>query len=102
MFTSTPKTGRDYEDRMLWTRCRGKTYSAGSELDAYDAHPLRAVRSSLVTCICCRDTGWLCEQHRTEEHPHACGAPGIPCPLCNAGNPPRMLKGFVSLAKVEE
>ena len=48
-------------------------------------------------CLLCEDCGWVCESYPDKpwEGPHAClcGAPGAPCPACNAsndGNAPRM------------
>jgi hypothetical protein len=47
-----------------------------------------------MACARCGDEGWIDE-----------GAPGegpeIPCPDCNAGDPPRKPKGWVSLVSVE-
>jgi len=47
-------------------------------------------------------TRWVCEAHPHQpwegEYACGCGAPGKPCPLCNATdgiNPPKMPPGFV-------
>jgi hypothetical protein len=54
-----------------------------------------------IKCSHCEDCGWGCERHTEKpwEGPHACpcGAPGAPCPVCNAtndGDAPRMPGGF--------
>jgi hypothetical protein len=59
----------------------------------------RAVR--MTTCPQCEGCGWVCERltEKPWEGPHACpcGAPGAPCPACNATNDgaaPRMPEGF--------
>src|SRR5690242_20962853 len=50
-------------------------------------------------CIRCDGTRWVCEAH--DDQPWGisadactCGAPGMPCPDCNAGEPPRPPPGF--------
>jgi hypothetical protein len=47
-----------------------------------------------VACLCCDDTGWVCENHSDQPWigPHACtcGGAGAPCPRRNtptAGEP---------------
>jgi hypothetical protein len=54
-----------------------------------------------MTCTCCQDCGWVCEDHPDKpwegEHACACGGAGAPCPTCNApteGAMLRMPKGF--------
>jgi hypothetical protein len=54
-----------------------------------------------MTCMLCRDTGWVCEAHEDRpwdgEHACGCGAPGARCPDCNisdADNQPRLPAGF--------
>ena len=58
-------------------------------------------------CERCDDTFWVCEVHadvpwENGPSPRACkcGAPGMPCPECNAcggpDEPPRMPPGFVA------
>src|SRR4051812_46098576 len=51
-----------------------------------------------LKCERCDDTFWVCEAHDdrpsdccTPDHPRACtcGAPGMPCPDCNARDNPR-------------
>jgi hypothetical protein len=46
-------------------------------------------------CGRCTDTGWVCEAH--PERPWElcdCGGTGMPCPLCNASDPPKPPPGF--------
>lgn len=52
-------------------------------------------------CICCEDTGWVCENDQDQPWtgPHACtcGGAGAPCPACNKsddGEVPRLPRGF--------
>jgi hypothetical protein len=47
-------------------------------------------------CTRCEDTGWVCEAHEDRpwdsgaaKKPCQCGAPGMPCLLCNQSDPPR-------------
>lgn len=54
-----------------------------------------------LKCPLCEDSGWVCEEHPQEpwdgDHACGCGAPGMPCPECNAengGNEPRFPSGF--------
>jgi hypothetical protein len=62
----------------------------------------RAERDKLEhTCSLCDGGGWVCEEHPDQpwQGPHACtcGAADAPCPHCNsadAGEPPRLPKGF--------
>jgi hypothetical protein len=56
-----------------------------------------------LKCPLCGDSGWVCESHPLEpwDGPHACGcgAPGAPCPTCNAENDetaPRLPSGFTA------
>ena len=53
-------------------------------------------------CQRCFGCHWVCEAHPhiawEGEYACGCGAPGMPCPLCNASdglNPPQMPPGFV-------
>jgi hypothetical protein len=51
-------------------------------------------------CLC--NDGWFCEQHPTQGWPHGkCAGPGIPCPVCNTGSPPRLPADWESKAKIE-
>jgi hypothetical protein len=54
-----------------------------------------------MTCARCKDSGWVCERHSESpwdgDQACRCGAPGAPCPACNAANDgeaPRMPSGF--------
>jgi hypothetical protein len=54
-----------------------------------------------LKCTRCCDTYWVCEAHDDRpwdgEKACGCGAPGMPCPSCNASspdNPPRLPAGF--------
>jgi hypothetical protein len=54
-----------------------------------------------VKCPQCEGCGWVCEEHPGRpwqgDHACSCGAPGMPCPRCNApneGETPRMPEGF--------
>jgi hypothetical protein len=55
----------------------------------------------MPTCTTCSDSGWVCERHPERpwdgDNACPCGAPGAPCPACNAANDgeaPRMPSGF--------
>jgi hypothetical protein len=55
-----------------------------------------------MKCALCNDAGWVCERHPDQpwegsKRGCTCGAPGAPCPTCNAANDrsaPRMPAGF--------
>jgi hypothetical protein len=56
----------------------------------------------MIKCTLCKDIGWVCERHADRpwdgERACGCGAPGAPCPVCNASNDataPRMPEGFL-------
>jgi hypothetical protein len=56
-----------------------------------------------VRCRRCFGEGWICEEHEDQPGNHGgCKAAGEPCPLCNAGNPPRLPDGWVSFARVDD
>ena len=56
-----------------------------------------------MVCRRCRDLAWVCEQHPSREWPHEdCAGPGEPCPVCNTSEPPRKLRGFVSIVSIED
>src|SRR5262245_14135358 len=49
----------------------------------------------IIVCERCDSTGWVCEAHDDQpwissaaSRPCTCGAPGMPCPLCNQSDPP--------------
>jgi hypothetical protein len=55
----------------------------------------------LMKCLCCEDTGWVCEDHPDQPwqdaHACTCGGAGAPCPRCNFATPgllPRLPLGF--------
>jgi hypothetical protein len=51
-------------------------------------------------CPRCGGGGWLCEDHPDRPSPHeGCGAMGVPCPDCNADDPPRLPDGWVAPAE---
>jgi hypothetical protein len=63
--------------------------------------PVARLLTRETKCAVCHDTAWVCENHPDKpwDGPHACpcGAPGAPCPACNAINDrdaPRMPEGF--------
>jgi hypothetical protein len=47
-------------------------------------------------CARCDGCRWVYEAHRERplEGPVACGAAGMPCPICNTGDPPEIPPGF--------
>jgi hypothetical protein len=49
-------------------------------------------------CASCNGERWVCENHPDREWPDVCdcGA-GMPCPACNAGSPPAMPPGSVTI-----
>jgi hypothetical protein len=54
-----------------------------------------------MTCELCDDTGWVCEDHgdrpvkADSKRSDACDCPAaMPCPDCNAGDPPRPPPGM--------
>ena len=50
---------------------------------------------TIRTCARCGGGGWLCEDHPDQPSPHeGCGAMGVPCPDCNADDPPRPPDGW--------
>jgi hypothetical protein len=50
---------------------------------------IRHVTKPARVCFC--NEGWICEAHRDLGWPHDdCAGPGMPCPRCNADDPPRM------------
>lgn len=54
-----------------------------------------------MPCPRCQDEGWICEAHPDQPSMHDdCREAGEPCPLCNAGDPPRKPNGWVSLVNV--
>jgi hypothetical protein len=54
-----------------------------------------------MTCPTCGGIGWLCEDHPKQPHPHeGCAGPGVPCPDCNADEPPRLPEGWTSIARI--
>jgi hypothetical protein len=54
-----------------------------------------------MACKLCDDTGWVCEDHgdrplkgdSARSDACDCGV-GMPCPRCNAGEPPRPPRGM--------
>jgi hypothetical protein len=53
-----------------------------------------------MSCSTCGDSGWLCEDHPDQPHPHAgCGALGRPCPDCNTDERPPV--GWTTVAPFE-
>jgi hypothetical protein len=54
----------------------------------------------LMKCTLCEDSAWVCERHPERpwdgESACGCGAPGAPCPICNAADDeaPRMPSRF--------
>ncbi len=58
-----------------------------------------------MKCLCCEDTGWVCENHPDRpffgDCAYDCGGAGAPCPVCNRTDPgdpddvPEMPEGFV-------
>ena len=55
----------------------------------------------VMTCKLCDDTGWVCEDHgdrpvkADSERSDACDCPAaMPCPACNADDPPRPPRGM--------
>lgn len=44
-----------------------------------------------TTCKRCGGVRWMCEAHPDKPHEHdGCREAGVPCPICNTGNPPRL------------
>jgi hypothetical protein len=57
----------------------------------------------LPRCARCGGERWICETHPNVVWPHGgCSEPRIPCPACNAGEPPRKPRGGVSWVRVAE
>ncbi|RLP26326.1 hypothetical protein D8676_11690 [Mesorhizobium sp. YM1C-6-2] len=57
------------------------------------------------TCPLCHDARFVCEDHPRLAWPDECncGAPGKPCPVCNAApGRPRLRDGFVIDEEVDE
>ena len=58
----------------------------------------------MPTCRNCADTGWVCENHDNvpwagllpDDACQCCGAPGMPCPVCNPCDDDGPLKGGVA------
>ena len=56
-----------------------------------------------MICVVCEDVDWVCEcgsgkpwgEMSDSENACNCGGAGMPCPACNAGNPPRWGAGDV-------
>ena len=54
----------------------------------------------MTECPNCDDTHWVCEAHEdrpwegTSPRACRCGAPGMPCPLCNADVKHTIMPGF--------
>jgi hypothetical protein len=49
----------------------------------------------MTKCERCDDTRCVCEAHDTVPWRDCeCGAPGMPCPDCNASDPPGPFPGF--------
>jgi hypothetical protein len=60
---------------------------------------------SAVNCRRCRDTLWVCERHPHEPVDHGCGAPGMPCDLCQPdadGGRPDLPAGWKPYASVDD
>jgi hypothetical protein len=61
-----------------------------------------------INCLNCKDIGWVCEGHTDKpwsDIEYCCGAPGIPCEICNDcdyDNPPRMPNEFVKILDKED
>jgi hypothetical protein len=56
------------------------------------------VRGGRETCPHCQGERWICEEHPALPWPHGeCAGPGVPCPACNATEPPQPPPDFVSL-----
>jgi hypothetical protein len=71
----------------------------GSAIAVTVSQPPTPTPSSVMKCLVCEDSGWVCENHPDQPWtgPHACDGAGAPCPRCNAATadePPRLPKGF--------
>jgi hypothetical protein len=77
----------------------GDAHIKDSQGNVIDPEQIRSALS-MLTCIFCADTGWVCENHarRPWEGPYACdcGGAGMPCPTCNLPEegPPRAPGGL--------
>ena len=50
-----------------------------------------------MTCPLCDGVGWACEAHPDRPSmQNGCREAGDPCPLCNAGDPPRAPVNYIA------
>src|SRR5262245_9650551 len=82
-------------------RQRGGNGSDHNAAAQYAARPSGSLTNMLTSCERCDRTGLVCEVHDdrpwdsgASERPCKCRAPGMPCPDCNAADPPKMPPGF--------
>jgi hypothetical protein len=60
-----------------------------------------ALQPARVKCPSCFNDRWVCEEHPTQpmHHDDRCRGAGIPCPRCNANEPPHPPPGWESYLK---
>lgn len=57
-----------------------------------------AKQGDSLPCPLCGDEAWMCEKHSDRGWPHdECVGPGMPCPDCNASDPPRFGLGVLAV-----
>lgn len=103
-----PHAARNRSEGQLYIRCGASVYCAG-QVGTPSANLARHPGTP-GPCLTCGDAGSMCEQHPTRPWPHGvyvdeetgCAGPGVPCPDCNAIEPPWVLDGWESLAPVED